>query len=35
MAAFTVHEPPSPAIDRVDRADELVFVRDGVKAGAK
>jgi hypothetical protein len=29
MAAFTVHEPPNPTIDRVDRADEIVFVRDG------
>ncbi len=29
MAAYTVHEPPSPAIDRLDRAESLVFVRDG------
>lgn len=26
---FTVHEPPQPAADRVDRADELRFIKDG------
>jgi hypothetical protein len=29
LATYTVHEPPSPAADRIDRADELTFVRDG------
>lgn len=29
MATYTVHEPPTPAADRADRADELQFVRDG------
>lgn len=29
MVTFTVHEPPSPQADRIDRADELRFVRDG------
>lgn len=29
MATFTVHERPTHAADRVDRAAELVFVRDG------
>lgn len=27
--AFTVHEPPNPQSDRVDRAEDLVFVKDG------
>jgi hypothetical protein len=26
---YTVHEPPNPDSDRADRADALVFVRDG------
>ena len=29
MLTFTVHEPPNPPADRVDRADALVFVKDG------
>jgi len=29
MQAYTVHEPPSPPADRVDRAERLVFIRDG------
>lgn len=29
MATFTVHERPAHAADRIDRAAELVFVRDG------
>ena len=29
MIVFTVHEPPNPPIDRIDRAEKLEFVRDG------
>ncbi len=29
MVVFTVHEPPSPPADRADRAEALVFVKDG------
>lgn len=29
MATYTVHEPPHPSADRVDRADELRFIKDG------
>lgn len=29
MVVFTVHEPPNPAADRVDRAEGLVFLKDG------
>jgi len=29
VVTYTVHEPPQPASDRIDRADELRFVRDG------
>lgn len=29
MLTFTVHEPPKPAADRVDRAESLVFIKDG------
>jgi len=29
MLTFTVHEPPNPPADRVDRAESLVFVKDG------
>lgn len=29
MLVFTVHEPARPAVDLDDRADELVFVREG------
>ena len=29
MLTFTVHEPPNPPSDRLDRAEGLLFVRDG------
>jgi hypothetical protein len=29
MQTYTVHEPPNPPADRIDRADRLVFVKDG------
>ena len=29
MLTFTVHEPPDPPADRIDRAESLVFVKDG------
>lgn len=29
MSTFTVHEPPNPPADRIDRADALLFVKDG------
>lgn len=29
VEVYTVHEPPLPAADRIDRAEALVFVRDG------
>lgn len=29
MRTYTIHERPDPAADRVDRAEALVFVRDG------
>jgi hypothetical protein len=29
MLSFSVHEPPEPPADRVDRAESLVFVKDG------
>jgi hypothetical protein len=29
MLTFTVHEPPNPPADRVDRAESLVFIKDG------
>lgn len=29
MLTYTVHEPPKPAADRIDRAEALVFVKDG------
>ena len=29
MVAYTVHEKPEPAIDRIDRAEELVFIKEG------
>lgn len=32
--AFTVHERPDPARDRLDRAEGLVFVKDGFSWGA-
>ena len=29
MAVYTVHEPPNPPADRLDHAEQLVFVEDG------
>ena len=29
VVAYTVHEPPEPPADRLDRAEQLVFVKDG------
>jgi hypothetical protein len=29
MRIYTVHEPPDPPADRIDRAASLVFVKDG------
>ena len=29
MPTCTIHEPPAPPADRIDRAEQLVFVRDG------
>ncbi len=29
MVTFTVHESPSPATDRLDRAESLVFIKEG------
>lgn len=29
MLSYTVHEKPQPRADRIDRAEDLVFVRDG------
>ncbi len=29
MKSYTIHEPPKPAADRLDRAERLVFVKDG------
>lgn len=29
VEVYTVHEQPEPAADRIDRAEALVFVRDG------
>ena len=29
MLTFTVHEPPNPPADRVDRAESLIFIKDG------
>lgn len=34
MIAYTVHEQPEPPADRLDRADALVFVRDGFSLAA-
>jgi hypothetical protein len=31
---YTVHEPPVPSVDRIDRAAEVVFVHDGFSWGA-
>jgi hypothetical protein len=29
MRTYTIHERPNPAADRIDRAEALVFVKDG------
>lgn len=29
MTVFTVHEPPTPPADRIDRAEAMVFLKDG------
>lgn len=29
MQSYTVHEAPHPAADRIDRAENLVFIKDG------
>ena len=29
MVTFTIHEPPAPGTDRIDRGVELQFVKDG------
>ncbi len=29
MVTYTVHEPPTPGADRIDRGTELEFVKDG------
>ncbi|MDX2259608.1 MAG: DUF2628 domain-containing protein [Hyphomicrobiaceae bacterium] len=34
MATFTVHEPPDPPADRIERAERLVFIRDGFSFAA-
>lgn len=34
MKTFTVHEPPESPIDRLDRAEALVLVREGMSWGA-
>ena len=34
MQTFTVHEPPNAAADRVDRAESLIFIKDGFSWGA-
>jgi hypothetical protein len=34
MVTFTVHEPPDPPADRLDRAESLIFVRDGLSLSA-
>ncbi|HJZ31826.1 MAG TPA: DUF2628 domain-containing protein [Hyphomicrobiaceae bacterium] len=34
MQTYTVHEPPNPPPDRVDRAERLVFIKEGFSWGA-
>jgi len=34
LAAFTVHEPPAPPANDLERAERLVFVKDGFNWGA-
>lgn len=34
MRTYTIHEQPDPVADRIDRAERLVFVKDGFSWGA-
>ena len=34
MEVYTVHEPPDAPADRIDRAEQLVFLKDGFSWGA-
>lgn len=34
MVTYTVHEPPNPPADRLDRAQALEFLKDGFNGGA-
>jgi len=34
MLVYSVHEPPNPLPDRLERAERLVFVKDGFSWGA-
>ena len=34
VAVFTIHEPPNPPADRIDRAEAMVFIADGFSWGA-
>ena len=34
VAVFTIHEPPNPPADRIDRAEALVFLPDGFSYSA-
>jgi hypothetical protein len=34
VKVFTVHEPPQPPADRIERGEQLAFVRDGFSWGA-
>ncbi len=34
MQTYTVHEPPNTSADRVDRAERLVFIKEGFSWGA-
>ena len=34
MVTYTVHEPPNPPADRLDRAQAVVFLKDGFNLGA-
>lgn len=34
MVTYTVHEPPDPPADRIDRAERIEFIRDGFSWGA-
>lgn len=34
MIVCTVHEPPTPPVDRIDRAEAMMFLKDGFNWGA-